>query len=64
MDDNAYWERENGVWSGDSDCESDVETGFEPGSKLYNTGFTKVSELLAFNLMPKLKVRTHRYLNS
>lgn len=36
------------------------EAGFTIEDNLYETGFTKVSEFLAFNLMPDLKVRQHK----
>ncbi len=36
------------------------EAGFTLDDNLYETGFTKVSEFLAFNLMPDLKVRQHK----
>lgn len=50
-----------------SDCEGvcyekDDDGGIDPGCELYETGFTKVSKFLAFDLMPKLKVRTHKRL--
>lgn len=55
----------------DSDCvESDCEGkcvelkedkgGIGRGSNLYETGFTKVSKFLAFDLLPQLKIRTHK----
>lgn len=48
----------------ESDCEGDCyevedDGGIDPDSELYETGFTKVSKFLAFDLMPKLKVRTN-----
>ncbi|XP_037027819.1 uncharacterized protein LOC119068331 [Bradysia coprophila] len=36
------------------------EAGYTPDDNFYETGFTKVSEFLAFNLMPDLKVRQHK----
>lgn len=56
---------------GDSDCvnedhgdeEDDKdEAGFDSESQLYETGFTKVSKFLAFDLNPNLKIRTRRNL--
>lgn len=54
----------------DSDCEGDCrdgsserkvdDSGFDMESKFYETGLSKVSKFLAFDLMPKLKVRTVR----
>lgn len=56
----------------DPDCERDCEStsarrideaGYGPESIFYETGFTKVSEFLAFRLKPTLKIRTHRRLD-
>lgn len=61
---------ENGCECEDSTCDScfgrfvekEDESGFDPDDIFYKTGFSKVSKFLAFDLMPNLKVRTHRYL--
>lgn len=45
---------------GEYEAGTDDEGGYYPNSDFYRTGFTKVSEFLAFNLMPNLKVRTHK----
>lgn len=36
------------------------DAGFTEESEFYETGFTKVSKFLAFDLMQELKVRTHK----
>lgn len=46
--------------SGESDYEKDDEAGYAPDSLFYKTGFTKVSEFLAFNQMPNLTIRINR----
>lgn len=43
--------------------EKDDEAGFSPDDILYETGFSKVSQFLAFDLMPNLTVQTHRFVD-
>lgn len=74
MDDDAYAEMDG---QDECDCEDtsgcsfdcarfiekEDEAGFDSDNLLYKTGFTKVSKFLAFDLMPNLKIRIHKYLD-
>lgn len=60
MDGNSYSDMEMDDGCDDGDYEKDDEAGFAPDSLFYKTGFTKVSEFLAFDQMPNLIIRINR----
>lgn len=58
--DNMEYTNDNAITSTEKPVRSLDRGGFDAESIYYETGFTKVSKLLAFDRLPDLKVVIHR----